>query len=186
MKRKDFINLIKTWTPLALVITAFCGLSYITVQQNYRMSANDPQIELAQDVSRQLSEGQNFQYFIPQRKIDMAKTLASYILIFDGNGKIIGSSITLNGQNPVVPQGVFAQTKRQGETRFTWQPQQGVRSALVMDYYSNPKTSGFVAVGRSLKEIEIREDNLEKMVALAWIFTLASSLILVYFLQKLK
>lgn len=186
MKRKNFVNLIKIWAPLALVITAFCGLSYVSVQQNYRMSANDPQIQLAQDISGQLSAGQNPQYFIPQRKIDMAKTLATYILIFDGNGKLVGSSITLNGQTPVIPQEVFAKAKQQGETRFTWQPQGGVRSALVVDYYNNTKTSGFVAIGRSIREIEIREDNLGKMVAAAWILTLASSLILIYFLQKLK
>jgi len=77
----------------------------------------------------------------------------------------------LDGKEPVIPTGVFASTQNSGETRFTWQPRTGVRSAVVVDYYKGA-SSGFVLVGRSIREVENREDNLELIVFLAWAVTL--------------
>jgi hypothetical protein len=41
----------------ALVLTIIFGTIYTIVQQNYRMSANDPQIQMAEDAANDLSNG---------------------------------------------------------------------------------------------------------------------------------
>lgn len=188
MNKKN-IKLFKTsfaaWIPLAVAITILCGLIYVAVQQSLRQSANDPQIQLVEDIASQLAAGQNPLYFVPPGKIDVSKSLATYILVFDGNGKLIDSSVTVNGKSPSFPQGVFPQTKAKGETRFTWQPVAGIRSAIVMDYYrgSHP---GFVAVGRSIKEIEIRENSELQIIVLGWVVAMLASYASLFFVQKFK
>jgi hypothetical protein len=181
------MNILKTWLPLAVIVTCLSGLIYLTIQQNIRISANDPQIQIAEDISSQLAEGQNPQDFIPSTKTELSKSLATYIMLFDQNGKLTGSSVTLNGNNPVVPQGVFTSAKKSAtnETRFTWQPQRGVRSAVVLDYYKGP-IPGFVLIGRSIKEIEIRETQQEYIIFAGWAVTMLASLLAVFVLNKIK
>jgi len=185
-KQKDFlVNCFKLWLPLAITITALCGLILVTVQQNYRMSANDPQIQLAQDLSGNLANGQNPQAYVPAKKTDLGKSLAAYLMVFDNNGKLLASTVAIDGKDPVVPQGVFKDTKAKGETRFTWQAENGVRSALIVKYYKGI-SSGFIAVGRSIKEVEKREDDLQNIVLLGYLTTIIASFASVYFLQKFK
>lgn len=180
-------KIFRAWLPLVVTATLLFGFFYLAVQQNYRISANDPQIQIAEDITDQISNGQNPLSFVPSYKIELSKSLATYIMIFDQNGKLLGSSVDVNGKSPNLPNGVFENTKKSKnhETRFTWQPQQGIRSALVIDYYLT-KQSGFVAVGRSLKEVEKRIDNLTEIVFIGWIVTLAASFISIYFLKKLR
>ena len=185
---KENKNVLRIWLPLAVVITCLCGLIFLVVQQDIRIGANDPQIQIAEDVSNALSQGANPNYFVPQGTTELSKSLATYIMIFDKNGKLTNTSVVLNGKNPVIPQGAFAttQTKPTKETRFTWQPQKGVRSAVVLDYYQGKNTSGFVLVGRSIKEVEIREDSEQMIVFLGWAVTMLISLAAVFVVSKIK
>jgi len=185
LTRIQIQNVLKIWISLAVTVTALSGLVYLTVQQDIRIGANDPQIQISEDVARQISTGENPLDFIPPIKVEISKSLATYIILFDDKGKLIGSSAVLDNKEPTIPQGVFGQTKSLGETRFTWQPKAGVRSAVVVTYYKGP-SSGYVLVGRSMREIEKRTDNLELIVFLAWIATLGASLITVIVLQRIK
>jgi hypothetical protein len=185
LTKTQILNVLRIWIPLAIAITGLCGLIYLAVQQDIRIGANDPQIQIAEDVARQISTGENPLNFIPPIKVEISKSLANYIMIFDDKGKIIGSSAVLDGKQPSILQGVFERTKNLGETRFTWQPRTGVRSAIVVTYYRGPN-NGFVLVGRSIREIENRESNLELIVFLAWAVTLGTSLATTIFLNKLK
>lgn len=177
-------NILPLFLPIALAVTLICGIIYITIQQNYRISANDPQIQIAEDVAKQLALGQPTQYFIPNSKVDISKSLGSFILIFDKNGKPIGGSAVINGKQPVMPSGVFKTTKQRGETRFTWAPQQNTRIALVMVYYKD-KGEGFVALGRSLREVEYRNGALGAIVFLGWTVSLVILFIFIVLTKKL-
>jgi hypothetical protein len=63
-----------------------------------------------------------------------------------------------------------------GQDRVTWQPEPGVRIAAVVVRYQGAQP-GFVLAGRSLREVEVREDNAELIAGVAWIFTLAATLV---------
>ncbi len=170
------INTFKGWLPLALAITVLSGLIYVSVQQSYRMNANDPQVQIAEDTIASISNNQ--QLSLPTNKIDISKSLSPFVIILDDAGKSIFSSAILNGKPVVPPSGVLDYVKAHGEDRVTWQPQAGVREAIVvrLAYNATSKKSGYVIVGRSLREAESRIDRLTKMSAVGWLTALALTL----------
>ena len=161
---------------MAVIVTGFSGLIYTAVQQDIRQSADDPQIQMAEDTAAKLANGQQVQNVVPSEKVDIARSLAPYIIVFDTSGKPIASSAVLDGQIPTIPPGVFDYVRQHGEDRITWQPQPGVRSAVVVTQFQGPN-SGFVLAGRSLREVEIREDDILHIVEVGWLGMLLVSLL---------
>jgi len=168
---------------LAASFTIVCGLIYVAVQQNYRQSANDPQIADIQDVTTALNAGQ--QLNLAPDGTNLNTSMSTFIVLFDKDGNTLGSNAVLNGSMPKLPQGVFKSYKNSEPFKtFTWQPEKGVREAVVLGRVSS--TGQFVAIGRSLKQIEVREDNLAEMVATGWIFLMLLSLFSTYFFFEEK
>lgn len=162
-----------------------CGLVYVVAQQNYRQSANDPQIAYAQDISASLNTGVSPQEIIPPAKIDISKSLATFIMVFDTSNKLVLSTGEIKGEVPTVPSGVFSYVKKNGEDRLTWAPQKGVRVATVVTKYKD----GYVLVGRSLKEVEARVSTLTTYVVAAWLTTLVvtfASIVIFFPKQRAK
>lgn len=157
--------------PIALS-TILCGLVYGTVQQSYRAGANDPQIQIAEDASVYLSNGAKPSDLVGQApQVDISKSLAPFMTIFDESGNVLATSGFLAGTPVSIPNGVFDFAKANSENRVTWEPQKGVRSAIVVIHYKGA-TPGFVVVGRSLREVEIRVQALTQMVLIAWVASL--------------
>jgi hypothetical protein len=177
-------TLLRHFLPFAAVITLIYGAVYIIVQQDYRISANDPQIQLAEDAAAMLTQGQSFQAVVPAAPVDIANSLAPYLVVFDDSGKAVASSGQLHGQMPSMPEGVFNSTRQSGENRVTWQPEPGVRSATVVVHYQGTR-AGFVMAGRSLREVENQIDMLGIMTVVAWIGTLFICFIIVVFMELL-
>lgn len=155
------------WLPLATLTVLLSGLVYVTVQQQYRTSANDPQIQMASDARTALLAGATPQSLVPTTTLDIATSYAPYLAIFDANGQQLASSATLHGAALPVPRGVFQAATPMNAV--SWMPESGVRSALVVVSYPN----GYVVAGRSLALVEDREGNLTRMVTLACVATLA-------------
>jgi len=162
---------------MAVIVTGLVGLCYAAIQQDIRQSADDPQIQMAEDIATKLADGQAIQNVVPAEKVDIAKSLAPYIIVFDATGKPIASSAQLDGQTPTIPPGVPDYVRQNGEDRITWQPQPGVRSAAVITQI-NGSHPGFVLVGRSLREVEIREDNILHLLIVGWIGMLFATAII--------
>lgn len=177
------LSVLRYWIPLSIVITAFCGLTYLTVQQNYRQSANDPQIQMSEDIASTLESGKEVASVIPGNAVDLSKSLAPFIIVFNDAGQPISSNASLVGRIPVPPKGVFTYTKDHGQDRFTWQPRDGVRIAAVVTSYK--QGSGFVLAGRSLREVEKRSYQLLVHVGVVWAVTILSSLLSIIIFVKL-
>lgn len=168
----------------ALVLTLIFGTIYAIVQQNYRMSANDPQIQIAEDASSDLSNG-----ILPARLTatttirDIAVSISPFLVVYDDSEKAVAWSGTLDGKPPELPAGVLDYVRANGEDRVTWQPYSAshpdVRIAAVVERFSGNKP-GFVLVGRSLREVEIRESQLMIFAASGWILALAIDLFCVW------
>lgn len=160
----------------------------MAVQQTLQLSANDPQIQLAEDTALKLTTQDDTVQITTLPKVDIAKSLSPFVITYDALGKVVSSSGDIAGKTPVVPMGVFAYAKEHDEDRFTWQPQPGVRIAAVMRHYVG-RTTGYVLAGRSLREVEAREDLLLKQVGLGWAVSLAViffSVVLTSFFEKRK
>jgi hypothetical protein len=161
---------------MAVIVTGLSGLTYAAIQQVLRQSADDPQIQMAEDTAAKLADGQQLQNVVPSEKVDIATSLAPYIIVFDASGKPIASSALLDSQTPTIPSGVFDYVRQHGEDRITWSPQSGVRSAIVVTQFQGPNP-GFVLAGKSLREVEIREDNILHIAILGWIAILVATLL---------
>lgn len=170
-----------SWLPLGVAITGICLLVYATVQQNYRQSLNDPQIQMAQDGAASLENGGVPADLVPPQRepaINVDTSLAPWIAVYDANGTPLESSAFLDGKPPTPPKGIFDLAKKQGTNlpHNTWQPRDGVRVALVVVPVTSGHSAGyFVAAGRNMREVEGREDSLSQFVLLAWLVLLGAT-----------
>ena len=178
-----FLRLFSPFVLAFIFVSGICGLVYGAVQQDLRQTANDPQIQLAENSAASLATATNID--VGTEKIDLVKSLSPFIIIVDKDNKVLASNAVMNGQTPVPPAGVFASAARSGENRVTWQPAPGVRIALVVVPVGNDKGQ-FVAVGRSLREVEKRENQIFMLSAIAWLILLAVSFIGIFLSQDKK
>ena len=167
------------WLLSIVVVTILCLFVEVTVQQNYRMSANDPQIQLAEDMASAFQNNQfttetirsSFDSFVPtNREIDLVTSLSPWIQMYDESGTMVVSSAKVSNASVTlkIPKGIFATVDKSGEDRVTWQSGKNIRQAIVVTKFSGVK-SGYVVAGRSLKETEIREGYLFKLFTVAWL-----------------
>jgi hypothetical protein len=169
-------SVLKSWFPLAVSITLFCGISYLVGQQVYRQSANDPQIQMAENAALALASGAAPEDIVSTDTVDMATSLSPYLIIFDESGAPVASSVILDGKTPTPPNGVLNYARSHRQNRITWQPRPGVRHAAIICYF-NGRQSGFVLAARSMREVEIRIGKLFLGIVIGWLITLVASLV---------
>jgi hypothetical protein len=153
------------FVPAAVLATGLSGLIYVVAQQDLRSGANDPQEQLAGDAAGQLNAGAAPTTVVTGRMVDVATSLAPFVVVYDSAGKVVASDGQLNGAPPLVPSGVLASAHATGRDAVTWQPLADVRIATV----SVPWTGGTVMVGRSLRLVEERESRVELLVGAGWL-----------------
>ena len=154
--------------PLAVLATCLCGLIYVVVQQDLRSGANDPQQQLAEDAAAQLDKGASPSSRVAGPSVDLAASLAPFVVVYGPTGTVLATNGELGGQSPMLPAGVLASAQANGIDKVTWQPEPGVRIATV----SVPWSGGTVSAGRSLRLVEERESALELVIGAGWVATL--------------
>lgn len=159
----------KAWLPFAVLATFLAGTICMVAHQVLRQSANDPQIQLADDWVDQIVGGTDPNRLSLGPFIDPARSLAPFGIIYDQEGNIIASSVAAPS-TMTQPRGVFdvvdaASTK---DARYTWQPASGERYAVVLKRASLQDKSYYVLAGRNLKQVEARVWRLVWQIAGAW------------------
>lgn len=181
------MNRTKSLLLSLIVFVALGGLLYTiycTAQQVYRQSANDPQVQLTEDVARILAQGRDPEDVIPkQAQMDMSQSLSAFAMILDENGKVITSSAKLDDKTPTPPKGALTVAKNNQDNRITWEPKKGVRIAAVIKHYSGEKP-GYILAGRNLREIEDREKMLLTQVGISGIVLIVLWLISVLLIMR--
>jgi hypothetical protein len=157
-------------TPVAVLATLCCGLVYAADQQNLRSGANDPQIQIAQDAASALDAGAQPTSLVSVSRVDIAYSLAPFLVIFDSSGRVLATDGQLDGHDPIPPSGVLASAASNPPDMVTWQPLSGVRIAAVVVAWQG----GTVLAGRSLAQVEIREDNALLIALAAWLAMLVA------------
>ncbi|HSW66007.1 MAG TPA: hypothetical protein VLI54_02620 [Bacillota bacterium] len=153
-----------SWAGAILILVIIFGTVYAGLQQSLRLNANDPQIQIAEDVARNLNAGKTPASQMPE-PINLAFSLAPFVTIYDKQGKVVITNGYLDGQAPVIPTGVLTSAAGKEYNAVTWQPQTKVRIAAV----SVAADSYYVVSGRSLKEVEKRENEIIKVVGAGWL-----------------
>jgi len=159
---------ILVFLPLAVVATGLAGLVYLVAQQDGRWLANEPQVQLAEDAAARLDAGGTPGDQVGPAPVDIARSLAPFVVVYGTAGTILATDGTLDGQPPAVPAGVLASARATGRDAVTWQPRPGVRIATVTVAWNG----GTVLAGRSLRLVEEHADSLEVIVGSGWLATL--------------
>lgn len=152
---------------LGVLSTLFCVLIYVTLEQAYRGAGFEPQIQIAEDGAASFANGLDPNAIAPRERIDLRAGLGTFWILYDASGTAALGSGVLNSALPRPPQGVFDTAKIRGENRLAWEPKPGVRIAIVMNYFQGKRT-GYLLVGRSLRETEARKKRLLETVLAAW------------------
>jgi hypothetical protein len=157
--------------PLAVLATTACGLIYAEVQQDLRSGANDPQFQVAEDAAARLNAGEPPASVVDSvGSVDLATSLAPFVIVFDTNHAQLAIDATLDGGPPAPPAGVLDAARPGSPNAISWQPRDGVRIAAVVVAWNR----GTVLAGRSLVRVEQQESNAELIAAAAWLATLAA------------
>jgi len=149
----------------AAAVTVLVGGGYVAAQQSLRHAGDHPQIEMARDAIGKLQAGASPTSVLPNTAVDLARSKDPYLIVIDEEGKVLATSVTLDGVQPVPPAGVFDYVRAHGEDTVTWQPAPGVRSAIVVDSWDH----GFVVAGRSLQDTEDAESSLLDLALGGWV-----------------
>ncbi|MBI4049925.1 MAG: hypothetical protein HY398_00575 [Candidatus Doudnabacteria bacterium] len=172
-KYRKYLGIIVPWFSATAIVTIIFVTLYASIQKIYRASANDPQIELTENVANALLAGANPEAVVTNQVVPIDKSLSVFVSIFDESLNPVISNANLEGEPPILPRGVFDQARAYDENRVTWEPRPGVRAAIVVRHFANDRVAGFVLAGRNLREIETREQALTLMVFIAWLVSLA-------------
>jgi hypothetical protein len=175
-------SLLLTHMAAAIIVSGILLAMYATVQQVHRTAANDPQLQLARDISARINTN-NISHLLPDDTIDISQSLTTFVALYNSNGEPVGSTGMLDGKLPEIPKGVFEYAKANKENDITWQPRPGVRMALVVESVPSSSQISYVAVGRSLQEVQVRESNLANMIMTVWIASMA--VIVVHYIVQL-
>lgn len=167
MNSKPLSKALLVWLALSFVLTVAAGISYFTMQQTLRQSANWPQAQMASDAAAALASGKAAASLLPDNQVDLEAGQAPFLVVYDASGDVSASSGMMNGAPPKLPKGVLDYVAQKGEDRISWAPAAGVRiAAVVVPVRGGP--GGAVLAGRSLKEAERSISNIGNLVLAAW------------------
>lgn len=156
------------WIFGAIILTASFVLTEVVVQQSYRQSANDPQIQIANDAMLALQSSAAILDLIPKQRVQIDLSLKEFLIIYDTEGNPIAGNGYIGEKLLVVPEGVFEAAKTTGENRVTLEPKPGIRIAAVVVPFVGREANGYALSGRNIREVEARENNLYTTVLYAW------------------
>lgn len=152
----------------AIVATGIILLVYAAVQQQYRTAANDPQIQTARDASTKLKERGVAQGIVPGDTVDVEQSLATFTQVYGADNSLLASNGYIGANAPKIPAGALERARQEGEYTVTWQPTATARIASAI-VYTGGRQGHYILAGRSLQEIEKRENALVKMVFMCWL-----------------
>src|SRR5260370_5996296 len=107
---ENFVMTIPRIPQLAILLTLttfIAGTGYLISHQVLRMSANDPQIQLAEDAASRMTEGENAPAVLPERRADIASSLPPFLIVYDHSGPPFPPSASLSDSIPAPPPPLF-------------------------------------------------------------------------------
>jgi hypothetical protein len=178
LKPTFLFDVLKYWLPLATGLSIVCVTAFALVQQHMRLSAAELPAQIAYDAQLALFEGRDPAEEMGKNPIELSRSLAPFLMVFDESEKLQFASVAVYGKPPALPDGVLAYTRDHGEDRVTWQPSPGVRAALVIVHLAD---GGFVVGGQSLAEPEKLIGTIQLLAGLGWAAAMGVTLLLAVF-----
>jgi hypothetical protein len=169
--------------PALAGVTIIAAIAYVNDQQTWRMAANEPQEWIAQSAVNTSAQESVVNVPVlaptpedvapisrPVEKIVIERDEAPYTILYDAKRNAVSGTGYLHGVLPQLPSGIFDAALKNGVNRITWQPEPGVRQAiLIIPIKSGPLAGGFAVAGRSLAYTEWQEAQLMQRWILGWL-----------------
>ena len=95
-------RVLPVWLPIIVDATVLTLLVFAALQQNLRMGANDPQVQMAEDAAARLNAGAGPDSVTPAQQVDMARSLAPFLIVFGHDGRPLASSALLDGNGDIL------------------------------------------------------------------------------------
>ena len=137
---------------------------YVVVQQDGRSAAEDAPRVL-------LSAGASAVTASPSRRFDLEQYRGTFWVRYDAAGTPVAGDGVLRGSLAQVPFGVLQNARAAGENAVSWEPEPGLRFAIV----AQPFGKGSIVAGQSLRRTEQRIQRTGLYIGLA----LAAGLVVV-------
>jgi hypothetical protein len=179
----QYRHILTSWLPLAVAITLLSGLAYGIGQQVYRQSLDDPQQQIAEDTARIVVAGLDPAVLAPKGSaIEISESLGTWMAFYDTRLEPKAATGLLHGVIPNIPAGVFDTAKTRGTYAVSWQPEPGVRQALVIVKAGD---RGYAVSGRNMRAVEDRIGDLGTLVLVYWALSMLASFAATYFAEPI-
>jgi hypothetical protein len=153
----------------ALLVTVIFGSIYAVAQQVERQGANDAPLRLASQLASTSPSTGVSTDLPPGDRVDLAKSLALFYVVYDSTGTPISGTGYLDGAFATLPRGVLEAARAAGEDRVSWQPRPELRFATV----AIASGTEVIVAGQSLAPSESRTNALGALLLAAWAGTIA-------------
>ncbi|XAS71220.1 hypothetical protein VUN82_19355 [Micrococcaceae bacterium Sec5.1] len=148
------------WLAAAIIVTLIFGSAYVTLQQLGRRAANDAPTAAA--AARVEAIGSPAPSTPP---LELNPDSGVFVIVYGADNKPMSGTAALHGSFPVLPDGVLEAARRTGSDAVTWQPEPGLRMAVV----ARPAGEQVVVAGQSLKPVEDRNWMVLIFLSTAWL-----------------
>jgi hypothetical protein len=151
------------WLAATIIITLIFGSVYVTLQQSGRHSANAAPAAAAAAQVQQMG-------FKPTTEPGLELTADSgvFVIVFGEDNKLTSTTVSLHGAPPDIPAGVLETARTLGSDVVTWQPEPGLRMAVV----ARQAPGGVIVAGQSLTPFEDSDRMTQLFLAAGWLGSL--------------
>ena len=147
------------WLAAAAVVTLVFGSLYLAFQQSGRRSAN---VAPAAAAAAQL---QLLGTSVPAGpRVELTPDSGVFVIVYGTDDKPETGTATLHGVLPAVPSGVLDTARRSGGDAVTWQPEPGLRMAVI----ARSSAGKVVVAGQSLAPYEATDTLIMAYLGLGW------------------
>jgi hypothetical protein len=155
------------WVLGFVLVTGVFATVYVAAQQSVRASANTESAAVAAREVQLLAAGSGT---LSEQRVELTADSGPFVVVYDADNAPVAGTVVRNGALPVVPTGVLAAARLEGQDKVTWQPAAGLRFAVVARAASDGRV---VVGGQSLTPFEDRDTQTLILVALGWLASIA-------------
>lgn len=163
--------------------TIFVSICY-AARGVLRQQANDPQVEVTDQVANIIRQGAPLDVIVSgAEQVDLANSSALFVMIYDKDKNLVGSSAVLDGQPLALPADALDKAKNFNDYRFDWQVSEYVKVAAIVKAVDE---TGYVVAAKSLAEYDRRADDLSQPLWIGWVISVLLALLLSSLLRPLR
>ena len=155
------------WVLGFVLVTGIFGTVYVVAQQSVRASANTEPAAVAAREVQLLAAGSGT---LSEQRVELTADSGPFVVVYDVDNAPVSGTVVRNGTLPVVPAGILATARLQGQDKVTWQPPTGLRFAVLARAGSDGRV---VVGGQSLTPFEDRDTQTMILVGLGWLASIA-------------